>query len=513
MDDGGPGFSHIEKGMVFAWWAAVQSFVPVFTGGYADRFGYKLTVGVSVAIKIVGYLVMAWAIELAVAMPFLPGDAHDDVFWTFTAGALLLAFGTAVFKPGIQGIIAMNLTERTSSLGWSLFYQLVNIGGFLGPYLAGVMRLMEWRYVFVSCAVIVALNYLLLLTFPEPEKEQEEAESDGDDAEPTAERGCLDLVLTLPRTALGMCEPRLMSFLVVFSGFWFMFNQLFDLLPNYIDDWVDSSAVFAVTIAPLFALYGATPPEAWAGQVPQEHMINLNAGMCMLFAFLVGYATGKVRAMTAMIAGIFISAVAIAGLGLSTSGWVVLGAIVLFSLGELAASPTKMRYFSGIAPPGKKATYLGYINATNGIGWSIGSMVAGEMYQENGDKVELARRWMVEELNRDAAAVAEIPRGDVLQHLAEATEQTIPAVESLLYNHYEPNWIWAWFALIGLTSMLGLIAFDQIQRRKAPWEDGALIALAGTVAALSYGPTWAALFVGAMLLYLAIGKVAPSWLP
>ena len=52
IEQGGPEFTHVQKGLIFGWWALVQSMVPVVTGGYADRFGYKLTVAISIAIKI-----------------------------------------------------------------------------------------------------------------------------------------------------------------------------------------------------------------------------------------------------------------------------------------------------------------------------------------------------------------------------------------------------------------------------------------------------------------------------
>jgi len=304
---GGPEFDHVQKGQIFAWWAAMQSFLPVFTGGYADRYGYKLTVAVAIAVKVLGYLIMAFAVDIGAALTggasgAIPG--HPAVYWTFLVGALFLAAGTAIFKPGLQGILAVQLSKDNASLGWALFYQLVNVGGFLGPYLASAMRLLAWKWVFVSCAVIVCVNYLLLLTFPEPDKEVG-AEAEGQDSG--------GFLWTLWTSFIGICEPRLMSFLVVFSGFWMMFYQLFDLLPNFITDWVDSSAVLDALVRPVFALFGAGVPEEWAGQVPAEQLINLNAGMIMLLAFALGYVTGKVRSMTAMIVGILISAAAIAG--------------------------------------------------------------------------------------------------------------------------------------------------------------------------------------------------------
>src|SRR5688572_7283830 len=49
VQQGGPEFDHVQKGQIFAVWAAIQSFVPIFTGGYADRYGYKLTVAAAIA--------------------------------------------------------------------------------------------------------------------------------------------------------------------------------------------------------------------------------------------------------------------------------------------------------------------------------------------------------------------------------------------------------------------------------------------------------------------------------
>lgn len=497
VESGGPEFDHIQKAAIYFWWAAVQSFVPIVSGGYADSLGYKKTVGLSIGIKVAGYVVMAYAIELAAlvtggASTGVPG--HAAVYGMFTVGALLLAFGTAVFKPGLQGIIATQIKKENSSLAWALFYQLVNLGAFLGPPLAGIMRLMDWKYVFLSCAGIVAVNYLLFFTFAEPDK----PEGASTEREP--------FFTTLIQSAEGILEPRLMAFLAIFSGFWAMFYQLFDLLPNFITDWVDSSDLYAAVAMPVMGLFGSTPPEDWAGMVPQEHMINLNAGMIMVMAFAVGYATGRLRSMQAMIAGILVSAIGIYSLGLSTTGFWILGSIVLFSLGEMMASPTKMRYFSSIAPPGKQALYLGYVNATTGIGWSLGSLIAGSMYEEGGDKVVLARKYLVEEQGMDASAVEGLAKTEVLPTLAERLGQSTDAVRDLLYTTYEPQHIWTWFTVIGVVSMVGLLAFDIITRREAKWEEDALIVVTGLTTGICYGWPVGLWFFGHMALRRFVGS-------
>ncbi|MEE2902673.1 MAG: MFS transporter [Myxococcota bacterium] len=637
IEEGGPEFTHVQKGLCYAWWAVIQSGIPIVSGGYADRYGYKLTIGIAIAIKIIGYIVMAYAVELAswlTSGESAGAAGHEAVFCLFCIGAYLLALGTAIFKPGIQGIYALQLNEKNSSTGWSVFYQLVNVGGFLGPILAGYLRFMQWRYVFLACAVIVSLNYLLFFTFKDPELGlDEDAEKDkfrkllsmgtlllsgvfasiggvisrvtGDNIGITdwvmvSALGILALILLpfgislfltsfkrlsayaseigkgegwstatyaisaaslLPIAAaatgaiewslafniaagifalnllggfmfeelpddylppltgsqqfikvlwdstLGIFEPRLMGFLVIFSGFWAMFYQLFDLLPNYISDWVDGREV---------AKFFADPvPAEWGGHYPQEYMININAGMCMIFAFIIGYYMGKVRSMVAMIMGMAVASLAIWSLGFTMNGWYILFAIAAFSMGELMSSPTKMRYFSGLAPKGKKALYLGYINATSGIGWALGSVIAGKMYDEGGDKIVLARKYLIEKFQMSAETVNAMKKTDVLPALTEKTGKDVEAIRELLFNHYDPSFVWDHFALIGVASMIGLILFDRVTYAKLGFkkESIVLMLMTGGIATWTYGIVPGLTFGGCIAIYLLYSTYAPDLLP
>jgi hypothetical protein len=165
-----------------------------------------------------------------------------------------------------------------------------------------------------------------------------------------------------------------------------------------------------------------------------------------------------------------------------------------------------MRYFAGIAPPGKQALYLGYVNATTGIGWSLGSLIAGTMYEEGGDKVVLARRYLVEEQGMPAAEVEAIAKTEVLPTLADKLSQTEGAVRDLLYTTYEPQHVWVWFTVIGVVSMLGLLAFDQITRRNVSWEEEALIVVTGLVTGICYGWPIGLWFFGHMLVRRFVGS-------
>ena len=449
ISEGGPELTHVQKGTIYAIWALVQSFVPIFSGVYADRYGYKLSIAIATVLKIVGYLVMGYCIAIAEGFAGMPlAEARpagiDHTYEVFFAGAMLLALGTAVFKPGVQGLIATRMPEESSSLGWGVFYQMVNIGGFIGPLVAAYLQVLAWEHVFVTCAVAIAFNFIPLFFFASQNDQKDDRS-----------------VVTLTLDALrGLLDAKLFFFSISFAGFWLMFYQLFDILPNFIDDWVDSRSIVA-SLQTILSWEGAVPTVA-DGNLNQAWMININAGLISLFAFLVGYWTGKVRALVAITVGIAVSAIGIYALGISIGGWLVLGAIAVFSVGEMLASPTKMRYVASLAPPGRKGQYMGYVNMTVGIGWSIGSIVAGHWYEEGGDKINLARRYLTEHLGQDSAAVDALERSEVLPRMMELAHVDPWGVRDLLWDTYSPSAMWLWFTLIGLGSMGAIILYDRV---------------------------------------------------
>src|SRR5512137_623180 len=114
MQADNPGGLHLtaaDKGSIYAWWAAFQSLLPVVTGGFADRFGYKRTLAFSVSTMMIGYLMIA----------FLRDLTFVSNYWAYFVSIMTLATGTAFFKPSIQGALAQNLTKENSSVGWGVF--------------------------------------------------------------------------------------------------------------------------------------------------------------------------------------------------------------------------------------------------------------------------------------------------------------------------------------------------------------------------------------------------------
>jgi dipeptide/tripeptide permease len=279
------------------WWAFIQSALPVFTGGFADRYGYKQQIIVAIGLKVTGYVIMA----------------TQHTFWPFLAGCLVLAAGTAVFKPPVQGTFVKTLNANSSGIGWGYFYMVVNIGGFLGPPLAHFLSGIAWPMVFYGCAALVSINLLWLLSYPEVDSGAERSTN------------AREVMLFTVRNLL---QTRLLIFMLIASIFWAVLNQLWDMLPNFIVDWVDS-AVLARHL-PEFLLSRNT---SRGPQLAQEWVINLNPFLIIILVVpLSWYVNQRMRRLTAIFFGCLITSLGIYLAGASRSIFLCLAGIATFSI-------------------------------------------------------------------------------------------------------------------------------------------------------------------------------------
>ncbi|MBM3321218.1 MAG: MFS transporter [Candidatus Eisenbacteria bacterium] len=448
-DPGGLHFTAAMKGTIYAWWFIFQSILPTFTGGYADRYGYKKTLFVSFTLNIIGYLMMA-------NLRSYPG---------FFAGVIVLASGTALFKPALQGSLAQNLTKLNSSVGWGIFYWVVNIGAAIGPFLATAIlgdphTQTSWRNLFTASAIITSLNYIMLFTFRDVPSGADKTESP---------------IHVMRRTLKNIVEPRLVAWLLIMSCFWLMMYQLWDLHPNFIEDWVDSSPIARILPFEQWKMHTAR-----GVMVPQQILLNLNALFIILFMVPVSWMVRRMRVLACMVIGMAVAMIGILVAGFTASGWVLLLGIVFFSTGEMMTGPKKNEYLGLIAPPGKKALYLGYVNIPVGIGGFVGSKMAGYLYGHYGEKATLALRYIAEKklLGEDKAwdgsirtleATLGVSRTEAVARLQELTGMDAVEVTRMLWAEYHPQYyVWIPFAMIGLGAIVALVIFSQMAKR---WKD------------------------------------------
>jgi len=440
--EGGLGVSASKFGDVLMLWAFTQSLLPVIIGGLADRFGYKRTIFVSTFIKIFGYLVMAW----------LP------TYLGFLAGAILLATGTAIFKPGIQGTLVHVTRPENSSVAWGFFYQLVNVGGWFGPLLAAYLRTrLSWTWVFYACSGIIACNFVLLATYREPER-------------PAAPEQ--DKETSLWRVALReLLRLHVWTYLVAFTGFWFMFNALFDVLPLHVRDWVDTEQLVRFLFPsgriqnPTFRFLLGSNPDGT--RILPEGMLNINAGLIMTTCFLVAYLGSKVRATTSMMLGTLFAIVAMFMIGFSTVGTISALAICIFSVGEMLSSPKFNEFMGNIAPPDKTAMYLGFSQIPLAIGWTLEGKLGPLLYDRLASKERFARELLLERGMR-AVDIEQIPQGEAFARLVTFTHESSAKLTHLLYESHPVGAVWLIMAVFGVASVIGLSLYARFVIGRTP---------------------------------------------
>lgn len=400
----GLGLDYKEKGLIYMVWALLQCLIPMVSGGYTDRYGYRKSLAVAFLVNIVGYSGMAMSRPIADHLATM--GWMNAGFWVFLAAACCVATGTAIFKPPTHGTIAKTTTEETSSLGWGIFYWVVNIGGALAPMGAATLRReVDWNIVFWAAAIVTALNFLpafLLYREPArtPPKEGEEQP-----------RGAVGVFVHSVSTVFK--DLRLVVFLGIFSCFWLMFMQLWDLLPNFIDEWVDSAGV---------ARYFGWISSGWvlgSGQVKPEMIINIDAIAIIVLVIPVSWLIGKISKVAAMVIGMVISLFAFVASGSTMLGWFCCLMVFVFSIGEMICSPTFSAYVGLIAPPDKKALYMGYSNIPFAIGWALGNLLGGFVYEDYGAKANLAMRELAASPQLVAKAARAADWSDSLEKIPE----------------------------------------------------------------------------------------------
>lgn len=464
-DPGGLHLTAANKATVLLWWTAVSSLLPTVTGGFADRYGYKPMLLASVVLMTGAYVFIALMRDVR---------GFEGILWNYRfyfTGAMMLAIGSALFKPSLQGLVAHTLARERSKTGWSTFYTVVSLGGLLGYFmpaifLPAVHTKEAWRNLFLVSGAFSSLNLLMLLTFA--------------DIPSGVERRGSPWSVTL-RTLTSLLDARLLLWLLIMSGFWMMMYQLLDLMPNFIPDWVDTGPLLdRLGFLPAAVLEKLTVATPRGPQVSQNIILSVHTLLIVLFAAVVGYHVRRLRTLTAMFLGmpICIAGVLIAGFGHGV--WVVLAGLACFAVGETLTGPKKNEYLARIAPVGKVGLYLGYVNIPIGVGRMIGSWLSGYLYGHHGEKATLALRYLAEHTplggglawDGDATRLPEllhITRPEAMSRLTSQLNLSHAEATALLWDTYHPQYLtWLPFAAAGLVCAVALGLFGRAARR---WQD------------------------------------------
>ena len=379
-------FSTEQTGTLTGIFGGMVWFLAIFGGAVADRIGFRRALSTAYLILAVAYFLIG-----SIGAPWLAPLRNLVPLGLFVGVILMLpALGISMVKPCVVGTTARASKENVRSIGYSIYYTMVNIGGAAGPYFASwAHRNLGVENVYRVAAISVfAMFFVVLLFFREPRKA-------GDAPPPSiatvARNFCVvvgNARLVLPVLAVAFLLKiyglfhsavnipwwiwvgllalvlagisRFMWFLLIFTGYWVVFWQQYISLPGYIHGYLNSTS--------------------------DVEMILVTDGLTVIcLTLVVNYLTRKIPAFQAVILGTLITSAS----WLILAFWpTVVGAIVslfVLALGEIIMSPRYYEYISRLAPPGQQGTYMGFAFLPIGIGSLIGGWFGGTIVHHFGE--------------------------------------------------------------------------------------------------------------------------------
>ncbi|MCU0663833.1 MAG: MFS transporter [Myxococcota bacterium] len=349
-------------------WTLVY-FLPILSGTVADIVGFRRSLLAAFVLLAAGYFLMGYPVWLGGATlrntVATEVSAGTNVVLPIVMAIVLIGLGGSVIKPCISGTVQKTASPiGRATLGFGIFYMVINIGSVAGRLTSFFVRKQfDLSFIFavaMVCSIIAFFTVLLMYRDPP-------VDSNSQAARKSVGRKLADMVLVLG-------NARFVLFLLVSSGFFFIYSQVYNVLPLYLKKVVETDpAVDLITMA--------------------------NPITIVFFQLLITHLFGKMKPIRSIIVGIviiglsmLINLVPIYFLGglraLPISGFIPAGSmflvltVSLIAFGELFTSARTYEYIGALAPKGQEGLFLGYANLPMAIGALIGGPAGAAIFNE-----------------------------------------------------------------------------------------------------------------------------------
>jgi POT family proton-dependent oligopeptide transporter len=339
------GYTRDQLGIIQGIFLFVSYVVPLFSGTFADRYGFK-------KVLIVSYVAYLPSILLLMLTKSFSGIALT---------MLSIGLAAGIFKPLISGTVRTVTDGSNKTLGFGLFYMMVNVGASFGPLIAGKLRVISWNYAFLAAAIGICLMLVITIIFyKEPERKME-GES---------------LHKKFKDMGEALSDIKFAVFLVLLGiFFWIPFWSFFNVLPLYIETVLDTTRLYRamdnILWDPIMNLISRTDENGIKKILGET--ISHTGWLIIFFQLFVTRISEKFKTLPSFMTGIFIAAIGFFFIGfakIASPSWVFLG-IFLFAIGEMTSSPRIQEYITWIAPKEKAGLYMGCNFLATGLGGSL----------------------------------------------------------------------------------------------------------------------------------------------
>lgn len=362
-------------------------FLPILSGTVADKYGYKKSLSVALVMITIGYAIMG---GLQKIWPGASSGEPVDYFIPVVIAVVFIGIGGSIVKPCIAGTV-QKTAGLHATLAFGIFYMVINIGSITGrgvSYFVRISRGIPAIFTYVATAFSLLGLAVVLFLYKEPQ-----FVSDGKKDGQVVNRRSLGEALLGIVTVLK--NVRFVFFLVVLSLFWFLYVQLYNLMPLFMR-FIDPNA-------------------------PMELYTMANPLMIVCFQLLITRFAKKWTPIKSIMVGVAVTTVGmavnvlptliwsdvtrkidLAGLAIPAAGIFMIVSIASMATGEMFASPRIYEYIGALAPKGQEGLYLGYANLPVALGSIIGGPVGGALFQKlildpqaAGETAKIASLWLI----------------------------------------------------------------------------------------------------------------------
>ncbi len=431
-DTGALGLTQAQKGIIMGTGSMLLYFLPVITGSIADKIGYKKILFLSFTLYVSGfYMIKSF-------------DSFGLMFFAF----IWTCVGGAFFKPIVSAMVARTTNKETSSIGFGIFYMMINIGGFIGPFIAGVLMQKTWSYVFYMSILAIGVNYIITFFFFHEPIIKEKKISLGS-----------SIIQAFINIGMTLKNWKYVLFLIIMVLFWTAFNQLYYSLPVFVDQWVDTSPLYngIHAVWPWLAETIGTPQ----GTITAVTLGSMDAFFIIVFQLMVSSFVMRFRPLAAMMGGILVLAGGLGFMYSNQNSWLILLGILIFALGEMASSPKFTEYVGRIAPADKKALYMGTSFLPIAAGHQLAGWLSGGVYEKIADKIFLLQ----EEVAKRGISIPEISdeftKNDYVKMASDKLGLQGSELNHFLWNNYHPSNIWIVYSGVAVAAVVFLWFYDR----------------------------------------------------
>ncbi len=339
-------FSDDLTGWLVGTFGLVVYFLPILGGTLADRFGFRRALLFAYLIMTVGYFLLG-----SLAAPWMEPLRHAlGDKWLVLAILMIPAMGPGVVKPCVAGTTARASNENVRSIGYSIYYTLVNVGGALGPIIAFVVRAklgLGIASVFRVAALSVFLMFWVTLFFFRVRARPGEEHVDSVGA-------------ALKNIFVVLRNMRFLLFLLIFSGFFAIFWQQYISVPLFLRRYVDPNANF-------------------------DLLLSVDAITVISLQILIAFLTQKMPAFVTMTLGFLVTSLAWVLPALHPTMPIFVLTLIFVAIGEIMQVSRYYDYVSRVAPPGQQGLYMGYAFLPIAIGYFIAGRLGGYLLHHYGE--------------------------------------------------------------------------------------------------------------------------------